>query len=403
MSPTRKSKLAVNGGTPVRGPEKKGPSWPIFDNTERTALSEVFESGNWWYGDHVTKFEKDFAHFQDAKYCITCTSGTTATEIVLEALGVGAGDEVIVPPYTFIATATSVARVGATPVFVDVDESWSLNPDLVEKAITKRTKAIVPVHFAGRVADMDRILAIAEKHKLPVLEDACHSWGSKWKGTGAGAIGAAGVFSFQMSKNLTAGEGGAILTNDEGLAKTCRSLINCGRSEDGEWYEHPLIGTNARLTEFAGALLGAQLTRLEDQTLRREKNAAILDHHLGAIEGLTPQPGDDRITRRSYHLYCIRIDPDAFGCSRERLCEAVRAEGLYLGAGYAIPLYRQPAFENLLGKDAYPDGACPLTEDLCYRSGAWLAHPMLLGRDSDIKDVTAIFKKVKENVHELAD
>jgi dTDP-4-amino-4,6-dideoxygalactose transaminase len=335
-------------------------------------LSEVLESGKWWYGERVAKFEKEYAAFQDTKYCVSCTSGTVAAETALRALGVGPGDEVIVPPYTFIATASAVVWVGALPVFVDVDESWCMNPDLIEPAITERTKAVMPVHFAGRVCDMDSINAVAAKHGLTVVEDACHSWGSKWKGKGTGALGTCGVFSFQMSKNITAGEGGAILTDDEELAAKCRALTNCGRSAGSEWYEHALVGSNGRMTEFTGALLSAQLTRLEEQTLAREQNAAWLD------------------------------TPVAFGCSRAKLCAAAQAEGLALGAGYTTPLYMQPGLAKLPGAPDYSKRPCPVTEDLCATSGTWFIHQILLGCKDDMKDIVDIFAKVKEHAAELA-
>jgi dTDP-4-amino-4,6-dideoxygalactose transaminase len=284
MANSSNTKLALLGGTPVRPPEKTWPAWPVFGNPERMALNEVLESGEWWFGERVKQFERDYAAFQDAKYCVTCATGSAAAEICLQAMGIGQGDEVIVPPYTFIATASTVMRVGGIPVFADVDDSWCLNPDAVEAAITPRTKAIVPVHFAGRIADMDRINAIAAKHGITVMEDACHSWGGKWKGKGTGALGKAGVFSFQNSKNITAAEGGAILTDDEALAETCKSITNCGRGKGSAWYHHVMVGTNARISEFAAALLSAQLTRLERQTLLREHNAAILDQGLAGME-----------------------------------------------------------------------------------------------------------------------
>jgi dTDP-4-amino-4,6-dideoxygalactose transaminase len=319
----------------------------------------------------------------------------------MQAYGIKPGDEVIVPPYTFIATASSVTRMGGVPVFVDVDESWCMNPDLVEAAITSRTKAIVPVHFGGRIADVDKLNAIAQKHGIELMEDACHSWGSKWCGKGTGALGHSGVFSFQYSKNITAGEGGAILTDDEAFADKCRAYSNCGREKGAAWYHHTLVGTNARLTEFAGALLDAQLSRLDAQTTLRETNAAILNAELGEIEGITPQPGNSRITRRGYHLYCVKIHPEVFGCSREKFCEAANAEGLPIGAGYALPLYKQPVLlEGPRGAD-YARYRCPETEDLCYTSGMWFIHSMLLGNEQDMWDIVNIFRKIKENVRSL--
>jgi len=403
MTTQGSSKLAIHGGTPVRPADKKGPTWPVFDDTEREALNEVLESGKWWFGERVKQFEKEYAAFQDAAHCVSCTSGTTAAEVCLHALGLEPGDEVIVPPYTFIATASSVVFSGGVPVFVDVDESWNINPELIEEAITSRTKVIMPVHFGGRVCDMDRINAIAEKHELMVIEDACHSWGSKWNGKGTGALGLGGVFSFQMSKNITAGEGGAIVTDDEAFAEVCRSIVNCGRGGDDVWYGHVRIGTNARLTEFQAAILKAQLGRLEAQTLLREKNAAYLNEKLARIDGLIPQPGDERITRRAYHLYCLRVDAERFGCSRAQLVKAAKAEGLPLGEGYGRPLYKQPALADGPLASRYKDCHCPVTEDLCSKSGVWFIHQVLLGTDKDMRDIADVFTKIKEHAHELGD
>lgn len=401
MSATAHSGLAINGGEPVRPKDRPWPAWPMFDDKERQAVNAVLESGKWWYGEEVRQFEAEYAAFQDAAHCVTCTSGTTAIEVVLQALGIGPGDEVIVPPYTFVATASAVARVGAAPVFVDVDDSWCMNPALAKKAVTSRTKAIMPVHFAGRVADMDAFEEIARKNELALIEDACHSWGSKWKGKGTGALGDCGVFSFQVSKNITAGEGGAIVTDDPELAARCRSITNCGRMAGGQWYEHPLLGTNARMTEFQGAILRAQLSRLGEQTLVREKNAAMLDELLADIPGLAPQPGDERISRRGYHLYCIRLDPDAFGCGREKLVAAAVAEGLPLGTGYLLPLYKQPVFASLDNGQDYAGCRCPIAEDLCARSGMWLPHTLLLGTDEDMNDVAAVLRKVQAHATQL--
>lgn len=396
------NKLAVHGGLPVRGTGKTWPAWPVFDDAEREALRDVLESGKWWYGERVARFEREYAAFQDARYCVSSTSGTTAAEICMQVLGIEPGDEVIVPPYTFVATASSVMRMGGTPVFADVDESWCLDPDAVEAAITPRTKAVVPVHFGGRVSDMDRLNAMAKKRGIAVIEDACHSWGSKWNGKGTGALGRAGVFSFQYSKNLTAGEGGAILSDDEEFAETCRSVSNCGRLRGSAWYAHAEVGTNARMTEFAAALLSAQLTRLDAQTRRREQNAEFLNAELSRIEGITPQPGDPRMTRRAYHIYCVRIDPEKFGCSREQFVKAAEAEGLPIAAGYSLPLYKQPVFTQRKWRCDYTKCHCPVAEDLCYTSAMWFAHPLLLGTEQDMDDIVAIFSKIKDHAGELS-
>lgn len=391
--------LAVNGGPPLRDPRIPWPGWPIHGNRERLAVLRCIEGGAWWYGPRVKKFEEDFAAFQGGRFCITCSTGTIALEIAMQALGVSPGDEVIVPAFTFIATASAVLRMGGKPVFVDVDESWCMNPDEVERAITPKTKVIIPVHFAGRVADMDRLQDIAGRHGLEIFEDACHSWGSRWKGKGTGALGTAGAFSFQMHKNLTAAEGGAVVTDDEQVADKVRSIVNCGRVKDRPWYHHPEMGTNARLTEYQAALLSAQLSRLEAQTRLREKNAAILDEGFVGIEGVTPQKNDTRITRRGYHMYPFRLDEKAFGCNRKRFVEACQAEGLPINdMYYPEPLYRQPLFANLPGYDRYH---CPVTEDLCWHSALWLNHWLLLGTEQDMHDIVAIVKKVKKHAREL--
>jgi dTDP-4-amino-4,6-dideoxygalactose transaminase len=363
----------------------------------------VLESGEWWYGDRVATFEKEFAAFQDAKHCITCTSGTTAAEIAMRALDIGHGDEVIVPPFTFVATASTVAYVGATPIFVDTDESWCMDPTLIEATITPRTKAIMPVHFGGRICDIDAVQAIADKHNLKFIEDACHSWGSKWKGKGTGALGHCGVFSFQASKNLNAGEGGAILTDDDALAERCRSIINCGRSETGPWHHHVNIGTNARLTEFAGALLSAQFSRLEEQNAIRNRNAAILDDGLAGIPGLTPQPGDDRISHRAYHLYCLRFDAAQYGCSRDKFLEAIAAEGIELFPGYAVPLYEQPCFLNSDLPHDYSSDNCPDTAALCAREALCFTQAILLGTEDDMQDIITALTKIQAHAEALAE
>ena len=394
------SKLALQGGASIRGADQKWPDWPIHTDKDREALLSVLDSGKWFLGDRVAAFEEAYATFQRAEYCITCNSGTAAGEIVLQAMGIGAGDEVIVPPYTFIATASAVSRVGAVPVFADLDEAWCLDPEQVEAAITPRTRAIMPVHFGGRICDMDKMNAIGERHGIPVIEDACHSWGGRWEGHGTGTLGCCGFFSFQMSKNITAGEGGAIVTNDAALASRCRSVMNCGREEGSPWYHHVNVGTNARLTEFQAAVLLCQLDRLEEQTLLRERNASILNHALEQVEGLIPQPGNNHITRRAYHLYCLRIEEDKFGCSREKFVEAAQAEGLPITAGYPIPLYQQPVFQNMESHD-YSKYHCPVVEELCYKSGMWLLHQILLGSEKDMQDIIAIVQKIKYNVSEL--
>lgn len=391
--------LAVNGGTPLRDPRIPWPGWPIHGNRERLAVLRCLEGGAWWYGPRVAKFEEEFAAFQGGRFCITCSTGTIALEIAMQAMGIQPGDEVILPAFTFVATATAVVRMGGRAVFADVNDSWCIDPEDVRRRVTPRTKLILPVHFAGRVADMDRLQTIADENGLKIFEDACHSWGSRWKGKGTGALSEGGAFSFQMHKNLTAAEGGAIVTDHEDFAAKCRSIVNCGRVEDRPWYYHQNLGTNARLTEYQAALLSAQLTRLEDQTRLREKNAGILDEGLNGIEGLTTQAGDTRMTRRAYHMYAFALDEQKFGTGRATFVKACQAEGLPINdMYYPEPLYRQPLFVSMGGYDKY---SCPVTESLCYNRALWLNHWLLLGTEQDMQDIIGIIRKVKRHAKEL--
>ncbi len=262
------TKLAINGGTPTK--TKPFPIWPHYDERERKALMDVLESRNWWRteGTCVEQFEQDFAAFHGAKHGIAITNGTHALEVAIAALGVLPGDEVIVPDSTFVATASSILFAGAMPVMVDIcQDTECIDPELVEAAITPRTKGIVPVHLGGHPADLDRLNEIAKKHGLFVLEDCAHAHGSEWNGKKVGTHGIAGTFSFQSSKNMTAGEGGIIITNDDAVAGDLRSVHDCGRLP-GEWfYSHFAYGSNYRLSEWQGAILQVQLERLDARSL----------------------------------------------------------------------------------------------------------------------------------------
>lgn len=395
---------------------KPFPEWPVYDECEERALIEVLRSRKWWYGERVKEFEQRFASYQDARFGITTTSGTTALQIALKAAGVGAGDEVIVPPYTFVATATAVLEVNAVPVFVDIGrDTLNLDPEAVEEAITEKTKAIIPVHFAGYPADMEEIGRIAQKHGLTVIEDACHAWGTDYKGRKVGAIGSMGAFSFQASKNITSSEGGIILTDDEELADLCRSYSNCGRVKDRPWYEHYILGGNYRMTEFQAAILLCQLARLDDQVTRRMENARILDEGLRELEGIELLQQEPKGKRRSYHLYCFRYVKEEFGgVPRERFIEALVAEGIPASPGYPFPLYRNPLFERrgerprycplscpYYGKEVdYSKVHCPNAEQAC-REVVWLPQTVLLGSKEDMEDIIKAVRKVREHAGEL--
>jgi dTDP-4-amino-4,6-dideoxygalactose transaminase len=407
--------LALNGGEPVC--KAAWPRWPIWGDEERVGLSSVLESGEWWYGKRVAEFEARYAEFQGARYGVTCTNGTAALEAALLALGVGAGDEVIVPPYSFIATVSAVLRANAVPIFADIEpDTLCIDPADVERKVTTRTRAIIPVHVAGHIADMDRLGAIARAHGLAILEDACHAWGSQWKGKGAGALGDCGAFSFQASKNITSGEGGIILTDDAELADLCRSHTNCGRGKGGPRYKHVLVGGNLRMTEFQAAILLAQLTRLEGQTLRRQANARILTAGLQGFAGISTLRDDPRHTRRSYHFYAFRVDEGRLGLPRDLFLKALVAEGVPAWAGWPVPLYENPLFQGRkegaegcpLSCPYYagdlPDYAavsCPVCEQVC-ADVCWIDHRALLAEREDMERIVAAVEKVCAHADELS-
>lgn len=407
------SKLALNGGEKTH--TAAWPTWPVWDDSERGALMGVLESGQWWYGKNVQQFEKEYAAFQGCRHGITVNSGTTALEIAYRALGIGPGDEVIVPAYTFIATGTSVVFVGAKPVFADLKrENLCIDPEDVARKITPKTKAIVPVHFAGHIADMDKLKEIAAAKKIPIVEDACHSWGGQWKDRGTGSLGQCGVFSFQVSKNVASAEGGIIVTNDDRYAETCRSLTNCGRVTGGKWYEHGQVGSNVRLTEFQAAILLQQMKRVLPHMDRRSKSVEILNSEMKSLPGLELLTNDPRTTRRTYHMYCFWFDPRTWGISRDRFIEAMNAEGIPVSAGYLTPVYGNLCFqpgENPTNNPCIKRPArgslldcsqthCPVSEEAC-KNLVWIGHSMLLADESSIRAIPQAIRKVHENRSEL--
>ncbi len=389
-----REKLAIEGGGPVR--TDPFPSWPVFDHREEEALIEVVRSGQWGVltGMKVKEFEARFAEFQAARYGICVVNGTAALEIAMRAAGIGPGDEVITTPYTFIATASAALLVGALPVFVDIDpETYLLDVTKVEEVIIERTKALVPVHIGGCPADMDAIMDIASRHGLQVIEDACQAWGAEWKGRRVGAIGHLGAFSFQASKNITAGEGGIIVTNDAPLADRCWSLHNVGRLKGGAWYEHEILGWNYRMTEWQGAVLLVQLERLPEQIARRSRNAAYLAGELGGIEGIRPLTIDERVTQHAWHLFIFRYEADRFGgLSRDAFIEALNAEGIPCSAGYR-PLNRSRAI--LEATNTVAPTSCPVAERACYEEAVWLPQNVLLGTRQDMDQIVEAVAKIQ--------
>lgn len=389
--------LAIDGGTPVR--TKPFPEWPIYGEAEERHLLEVLHSGKWGGTGRVKlpEFEERFAALHGAAHAVTVVNGTVGITVALLAAGVGPGDEVIMPPYTFIATATSALLFGAIPVFADVEpDTLLLDPDKVEALITPKTKAIVTVHIGGAPSDMTRLKAIASRRGLALIEDSAQAVGAQWEGKGVGALGDLGTFSFQSSKNINAGEGGILLTNDKALADMAWSLVNVGRIREGAWYQHEHIGWNLRMTEFQAAVLLGQMTRLEEQMERRERNGLLLTELLGDIEGVETLRRDPRITRHAYHLYMFKLGPElADRVDKNEVVRRIGAEGIPVAPGY-VSLNRNGAvlreIEKRTGERRLD--RCPVSERACEKEALWLHQQVLLGEEADMYDVAKAVKKV---------
>ncbi|MCX6886537.1 MAG: DegT/DnrJ/EryC1/StrS family aminotransferase [Verrucomicrobia bacterium] len=398
------TKLAILGGKPLR--TRRFSSWPVFGVPEEKALIKTLRSGKWGrlQGDQVSKFEQTFARMHGCEHGIAVVNGTVSLKLILMAAGVQAEDEVIVPPYTFLSTASAVVEANAVPVFADIDlNTFNLDPKAVEAAITPRTRAIMPVHFAGQPVDMAPIMEIARKRKLLVIEDAAHAHGAAWEGKPAGSLGDVASFSFQSSKNLTCGEGGIITTNDDRLAASCRSIHNCGRVPGGIWYEHHVISGNYRLGEFQGAVLNCQLARLGAQTRTRDRNGRYLAAKLSRFPGLHMQQRPAGCTLHAYHLFMLRLEAANFGAPRAAVVKALQAEGIPCSGGYGFSLPQQPLFRNkafgpyLAGaakKLDYSRVKTPNSDLICREQAIWVEQSALLGKRGDMDDIAAAFEKV---------
>ena len=391
--------LALFGGDPVR----KTPffTWPRVVDGQQEKLINTLMNDSWGIGsESIRELEDTFALFHEAKSCIAVNTGTNALWVALKAAGVSSGDEVIIPAYTFIATATAVLMANATPVFVDIEpNTFNMDPNLIESAITDRTKVIIPVHIGGNPADMESIIDLAMKHKLIIIEDAAQAHGAEWDGKKVGALHKGGIFSFQSSKNMSAGEGGAIVSNDEDFMDTCFAYYNCGRHRDGDWYEHRIMGGNHRMSAMAASLLIPQFETIENDMRIRDKNRQKLDQALSDMD-LEITHRYKKVTRESNHLYLLRYKAENFNdISREKFFDAMRAEGVYTYAGYN-PLYREDVFKGQgddfpwLKNVNYSNISCPVTEQIADYQSVWLTQNHLLGDESDIQDIINAFEKV---------
>ena len=319
---------------------------PIREQLD-AAISEVVDCGAFAGGPYVAAFEKDFATYCGAQFCVGVGNGTDALWFALLAMGVGAGDEVLTVPSTFMATAEAISFTGAKPVFVDISpDTYTMNPALLERAITPRTKAIVPVHLFGQVADMDPILAVAKAHNIPVLEDACQAHGAEYKGKRAGNLGAAGAFSFYPGKNLGAlGEAGGTVTNDPALAKTMQVLRDHGQEAK---YHHSHIGWNGRMDGIQGAVLRVKLKGLDKGNAARREHAQQYTELLGGCADVV-LPKEASYGKHVYHVYAIRLK------NRDKVLKALTDLGIGCGIHYPVPVHLTKAYASLgLGRGSFP-------------------------------------------------
>lgn len=405
------SELAILGGEPVR--TRSFPPWPQASDSDRRRILEVLESGNWggypYPNTLADEFAMQFAAEHGAKYGACVTNGTVALVVAMQAAGIRWGDEVIVPAYTWDGTAGAILYAGAIPVFADVDPcTYCLSVDSVRTVITPRTKAVIPVHLAMRFAEMDPLLDLAAEHDLIVIEDCAHAHGGRYKGRGAGSMGDAGCFSFQSSKTMTSGEGGAIVTNRLDLFELVQTLSNCGRASVTDQFKRRIVGANHRITEFQAALLIGQLEQLADLREQRSRRAAILTEALQSLPCVSPLPPQPSLTRDTIYNYVFRYLPEESGVDRDMFVAALDAEGIPCDGRFYEAVYRSdlfPAndkdFPQLAGVD-YKSVRCPVSERAAYEEAVWLPQFLFIGEDEDVEDVMRAIEKVVRNRDSLA-
>jgi len=410
--------LAITGGKPVR--RKPFAAWPAYTRDESRGLQKVLASHNWGgypFPNRIAdSFARNFARFHGAQYGLAVANGTVAIEIALKAASIRPGDEVIVPAYTWEGTVGPILLLNAVPVFVDVDpETYCLDAKLIEKALTPKTRAILPVHLAMRFADMDGIERISRAHHLVVIEDCAHAHGGKWRSKGAGATGDIGCFSFQSSKLMTSGEGGAVITSNLEFFERAQSYTNCGRASSTDQFGHRLIGFNYRITELQATLLEAQLKRLSKQQKIRQANMEHFERRLRGTPGLEFLKRDPRQTRVAAYQYVFKYSPEHFqGVSRSAFLGALEMEGIPCDGLFYEPVYKSALFPvNPNDHPALSWGRsgpldlkslyhCPVSERAAYIESVWLPHHIFLGSRKDTDDIADAVLKVCENIHELA-
>ena len=401
---------AILGGKPIcRGPY---PSWPVWNDAERTRLVETLESGHWWDGDgrRAMGFARDFAAFQNAAYGLPMSNGTQTLEAALIACEIGLGDEVIVPAMTFIASASAVMAVNAVPILVDIDpNTLCIDVAAAEAAITDRTRAIIAVHVAGAAADLDALTELCSRRELHLIEDCAHAHGTVWRGRGAGSWGTFGSFSMQASKLMTAGEGGVLICNDTRLKDLAWSYANCGRERGAWFYHHPRYGSNLRMTEWQGAVLSAQLERFPEQNRARNSNALALGEALGKIEGTRPQQRDPRMNSQGNYCYVFHYDSSAFAGLGLRLFErALNAEGVPMSVSYPslneLEIFRSQNFGRRFAGSSpaidYRSLNLPRAQHAA-ASTVWLQHRLLLGEREAVLDVALAIARIQKDAKRI--
>jgi len=407
------SELAALGGTPIR-PEPY-PEWPVYDQRDIQAITDVIKSGCWggypYPGPQTAEFARRFAEMQGGGYAVPMANGTVTMEVALRATNIGWGDEVIVPAYTFQATAAAVMSAGAIPVIVDVDvQTYCIDPKSARATISPLTKAIIPVHLGAEMADMDAIMELAREYNLVVIEDCAHAHGAKWGGRGAGTIGHFGSFSLQSSKTLTTGEGGVLLCQTAELAAKAASLIDCGRPHDesGKLFT---MGANYRLSELQATLGNIGLERFPEQAKQRETMAAYMDEALSEVPGVRLLKRDPRHTTRSFYRYIFAIDPKVFKVKHDAVCYALEKEGIPCWVGYeAMHHYNlfQPNLSHLPVPSAFPayfefaKMSFPVAEQACDEQAVWLDESIFRAGQKGVADVIRALKKILSNVDELS-
>ena len=401
--------LALLGGEKTR--TEAYPKWPVHDERDIEAVTRVVKSGNWggnpYPGAETQRFLDAFVELHKGSYAVAMMNGTITMEVALRASDIGWGDEVIVPAYTFQATASAPMMAGAIPVIVDIDpDTFCIDPKAIEAAITEKTKAIIPVHIASQMADMDAIMTIAEEHDLIVIEDSAQSHGAEWNHKGVGTLGHFGSFSLQSTKTMTAGEGGVLLCRSEEHALRAMSLIDCGRPHDPDEQLYTM-GSNYRMSELQAAMLNVAIERFPQQFQEREEMAKYMDEALSEVEGVRVLRQDPRHNKRSYYRHIFAIQPEQFGASNEVVSKALQAEGIPCWRGYD-PMYRydlfQPHLSRLPVPSAFPEYFkfdemhLPVTERISTQEGLWLDENVFRAGKQGVDDVVSALDKIQKRI-----